>query len=136
MARSAKAGPARSRRRPDPSSRYNLGQLVTPVQQVTDGSGAGVASITVIYADPTTGQGYLGSQLQETGEATTVRLVNIAGDVFTPTIAIDPTAGEVTYEASGLVADSYAFVSNGLDPAVRYANYGWTGTLYQAVTVT
>lgn len=137
MPRNYKTGPRRSRRRPDPSSVYRLGQPVFPFGAVTVTPGAGSLVVEALAFNPTTGASVANDLLKRTSSPTTVRFINSAGDVFVPTVTVVTAGTTVRYEiASGLPADDYVVASNALDPAVRAKFNGWIGTLFENATVT
>ena len=111
--------------------------MIYPVNPAVATGGVGLINMTVDLADPATGGSYAGPPLMATGMPTTVRFIRDNGDVHVPDINVIVGSDQVLYTIpSGLPAGSYACLSNGLDPAVRNADGGWVGTLYDVATVT
>ena len=135
--RSTKAGPARSRRRPDPSSSFHPGQLVYPLNTVIPSGGAGTAKLDCYAFDPTTGTEAESDEFDLTGAPTTMRFIKDTGETFVPNATYNTGTGLITFEvASGLPPGNYVLTSSTLDPVIRNRNGGWLGSAMATAVVT
>ena len=134
--RSTKAGPARSRRRPDPATLLNPSQPIGLLIESNASPGTGslqytVSIVATIQEDPPPNDFY-----SLTDEPSNAKFLDSLGNVHPMTAADVDTAGEVTYEiTSGLPSGSGTVWMPGLDPAVRGKDGSWLGTFLGYVTI-
>ena len=137
MPRNYKTGPARSRRRPDPSNTASVNAVVFPLGNIAITPGAGSLQIVAFAFNALTGTEIDPENIQATGKASAMRFVNTSGAIFTPTASYNNLSGQMTWAiTSGLPADDYVASLPSLEQAIRGVNGEFIGTLFQTATVT
>lgn len=137
MPRSAKAGPARSRRRPDPSYNTNPSQVIGVYSETFVTPGAGTLDIVLQIIDPTNGNNWTGADWVQTGRPTNAKVVDINGVVHEMTILAVGASGSVVFDTvTGLPAGIAIFLVTPLDAAVRAVDGAWTGGYYGRYLIT
>lgn len=137
MTRNYKTGPARSRRRPDPSSRVLPGQTVAPLEAVTIDTGAGQVAFNVTIHNPTNGEDWDGAEWVNTNLPSRAFFIDSASTVHPLSVTGQPGgSGFALGELTGLPAGVGQFIIPGGDPSVRSIYGDWIGTLWAEHTVT
>ena len=135
--RSTKAGPARSRRRPDPAFRKQPGQVIMPLEVSNITFGTGTVDVEVQALNPTTGGPWNGADAYKTERPSNGYIIDSTGTKNKMTIAsVDADGYTVFNQVTEVAAGGAIVILPGLDPAVRTQEGGFIGTLAQAGTVT
>lgn len=137
MPRSSKAGPARSRRRPDPGTVIKQAELLAPLRESSATPGAGSLSLELLLINPASPNQTIANVFYETGLATKIVLIDVNGDRHTPVITGNYALGSFTLDwASGLPAGFASVTVNAREPAIRGKKGEWLGTFSGTYTIT
>lgn len=135
--RSAKAGPARSRRRPDPSARWQPGIVVYPLFADEINPGAGSLEVTLGILSTPTGNNVLEDTMVATGEPTNIVFRDNTGVFYSPDSFVLNDGQTITLNwASGLPAGTGAVIAAFGDQAVRGVKGEFVGTLVAQAAIT
>ena len=135
--RSTKAGPARSRRRPDPSLLKEPGQVIMPLEVSNITFGTGTVDVEVQALNPTTGGPWDGADAYKTQRPSNAYIIDSTGTQYPMTVSSVDTDGFTIFnQVTGVAAGGAIVILPGLDPAIRTQEGGFIGTLAQAGTVT
>ena len=134
--RSTKAGPARSRRRPDPASRLSPSQSLSIMYESSILAGSGTLDIAMQLVNPSDGQNWTGVAWINTGQASDSKFIDVNGTVHPLAFDIVDPSGYVEYtQLTGLPAGGGLVLLSPLDPAVRSVFGDWIGGFYKDVTI-
>ena len=134
--RSAKAGPARSRRRPDPSTRLSPNQAISIMYESNIVGGAGTLDIAMQLVNPSDGQNWTGVAWFNTGQASDSRFIDFNGTVHPLAFNFVDASGYLEYtQLTGLPAGNGLVLLSPMDPAVRSPFGDWIDGHYKQVTI-
>jgi len=134
--RSTKAGPARSRRRPDPSTRLQPAQTLAIPVYVSSGGSPGVVFLNVQLYSPADGQAWSGADWVQTGSPSNAYFIDSTGARIAMELTSETTGNILDYRTTGTNATGNGvLVMPGLDPAVRTDVGDQVGTFLFNVTV-
>ena len=135
--RSTKAGPARSRRRPDPSTRKNPSQAIAPINVLVINTGPGGIAVNVEIKSPIDGTDWVGTEWNSTNVLSTAFFVDSAGTQHPLVLTGDPGPSGYAYDIlAGLPAGNGTVVIPALDAAIRSKFGDWIGSGWQPHSVT
>ena len=128
MPRNYKTGPARSRRRADPSNQVQPGQSVCPLIDGGIVPGAGTLTIGVEVTNPATGESWSGVPWYKTNLPSTSFFIDVNGTRHPLVVDTVSAFGIISFvQLTGLPAGTGYLVITPLDPAIRNEAAAWIG---------
>lgn len=135
--RSTKAGPARSRRRPDPSTRLQPFQALALPYDFASSAGVGTVDVLLALNDPTTGLAWAAADWALTGNPSNAYVIDSGGTFHSLTAASISTNGDIVFDQlTGIPAGVAHVIIPGIDPAFSTPVSDRIGTLWLSLTVT
>ena len=135
--RNYKAGPRRSRRRPDPSTIVKPGESIAITDNGASFGGSGTADIDIVSIDPTTGTDWAGADFVNTG-VPSKSYAKDQDDVIHPLVAsaVLPNGQIQFQQLTGLPVGVLNVFITPLDPAFRTTDGGYLSGAYFTVNIT
>lgn len=137
MTRNYKAGPRRSRRRPDPSTIINAGAVIYPWEIASATPGAGSLALQLILRNPASGSTANAQQFQLTGVPWDIYVTTGSSRNTPDVITWDPGNNRLDLNwSSGLGPVLYTFVMAARQQALRGINGEWVGSASGSYQIT